>query len=124
MNVWETVQVVQRPAITVLALLLAFVVALKVIRALRSEPAPGELLLAGAAAGGAAVALSGGEAAEGAAVAEGVADEYLLPPPPPRKKVPQAYLNEENPLRQQVVQSVEEHPEVAARLVRAWLKEP
>ena len=103
MDVWGVVETTQRPALTGLALLLAFFVAMRVLKTLRpATPIP--------AATDAAPALAAGETPE--------EPEAIEPPPPMFKLEPT-----NNVVRGQVISSVEQHPEVATRLVRAWLKD-
>ena len=95
MDVWGVVETTQRPALTGLALLLAFFVAMRVLKTLRpAAPTP---------------------VGAGAAPEE---PEAIEPPPPMFKLEPT-----NNVVRGQVISSVEQHPEVATRLVRAWLKD-
>ncbi len=97
----QVVQDVQRPAIGVVGLILAFIVALLSLKALR-RPSTMELL-----ASGPVMSLpradSMGEAS------------YMSMPAAP---VPVA-----NVMRDRITSTVEAQPEVAARLVRAWIKE-
>jgi flagellar M-ring protein FliF len=104
-DVWALVSTLQRPVITIFALLLAFVVALRAIRALKPEPAT---LTAPELAfeGGGPAALPGGATAP---VLEPVPAEPILPV--------------SSPMRDGVAKGVTEYPDLAARLVRAWLKE-
>lgn len=94
-----------RPVLTLLALLLAFVVALKVIRTLRPvTEADGPALAAPAAA----AALPGAAAPDDEEAGE-------LPTPRPARALPTT--------RDHVATVVSERPELAARLVRSWLQE-
>jgi flagellar M-ring protein FliF len=96
-DLWSKVQEVQRPALSTLGLVLAFVVALLAIRSLRT-PAKSQLAA-----------------------------------PAPRADLPGERLNAvleqrpvvpiESPMRQRVVATVEQQPDMAAKLVRAWMRE-
>jgi flagellar M-ring protein FliF len=100
-----------RPILTLIALLLAFVVALKVIRTLRPEPAvqPATLALAGAEGAAALPALESGESIPSQAAQE------ALPEEKPRSMLPST--------REKVETLIAEQPDVAARLIRTWLQE-
>ena len=102
-DVWGIVETTQRPALTGLALLLAFFVAMRVLKTLR----PTSSTPVGA---GVAPALTVGQAPE---------EREAIQPPPPMFKLEST----NNVVRGQVISSVEQHPEVATRLVRSWLKE-
>ena len=110
----------QRPAINVLALLMAFAVALLAIRALK--PAAATAATPALAAAGAAGALPAGAAA---ALAGGVLAPDALPAP----AVPQREPREPRPpsaaalLRDEIMEGVEQNPDLAVRLVRSWMKE-
>jgi flagellar M-ring protein FliF len=94
-----------RPGIWLLGLLAVFVVALKLIRALRVTAAAAP---AGSARG--EIAKPNATAAPAPIAHE---PAIALPPPGPRPPTP----------RDRVVEVIEEQPDVAARLVRSWLKE-
>jgi len=102
-RLWETVQTVQRPGLTVLGLLLAFAIAFVAIRSLRTAPVA---TMAATEALPAPAELPPLEAPASAA----------LPAPEP-------ITFASNPIRDRVATAVESHPDVAARLVRSWLKE-
>lgn len=104
----ELVRDFQRPVLNLVVLLLAAYIALKLVRALRPPAAPradeGEPPLP---------ALAAGQAEERTAVPGALppAEPAIpLPPPPPT-------------VLDRVADVVKEHPEVAARLARAWMKE-
>lgn len=110
--IFDMVRSAQRPALTIIALAMAFFVALRVLKLLRdiAPPRPQEqLALAGAGAGGDSTPM------------------LDLPEPEPpalepiqvRRSIP--IIN--TVMRDRVVASVEEHPNLAARLVRAWMRE-
>ena len=113
---WERVQEVQKPALGVLGLLLAFVVALIAIRSLKAGVAPAPALAAGSAA-----SLPAGVTATLSAGATGPAAAAVLPAPrpaaEPRPPHPVTVL------REQILTGVEQNPDVAARLVRSWMRE-
>ncbi len=96
----QIIQDVQRPAIGVLGLLLAFVVALLSIKALKRPASEYQ-------AGSPVISLPRGEAVR--------EPTYI---PMPAAPVPVA-----NIMRDRVSATVETQPDVAARLVRAWIKE-
>jgi hypothetical protein len=117
------VATLQRPLITVLALLLAFVVALKTIRTLGSVPgrtgATAEFAgVPAALAPSEAPQPGGGAVPPVAAPAMAGAMAPALEPPPAPPLLPAS-----SPLRQSVAAGVNEYPDLAARLVREWLKE-
>lgn len=101
-NLWAVARGFTKPAITIFALLLAFIVALKVLRAVKEQPQ---------LEGGAAPALAAGEPGS-AAEAEDL--ESMIGPslPDPGAGV-----------RKMVTARVQEHPDTSVRLIRSWLKE-
>lgn len=114
-TVWERVQEVQRPAVNVLGLLLAFAVAVMALRMLRPQAA-------GAAAGVPALAGAGGVDMAGAlpAASRSGAGTALAARPAvlePREPSPSMLL------RDQIMTGVEQNPEVAVRLVRSWMRD-
>jgi flagellar M-ring protein FliF len=113
-NVLEIVAMVQRPAITVLGLLLAFIVALRVIRMLKVAPPPepeetAEPLVTAGEAPPPSLARPATDPVYTPDVPDPVATEPILP--------------HSSALRDKVVANVTEYPDLAARLVRAWMKE-
>jgi len=98
----------QQPILTLLGLLLAFYVALRLIRSLKPEPVPAGT--AALAAGDATLALPSADAAAFPAVVDEPEQEWRLTPARPT-------------MLDKVVEVVNEQPDVAARLVRAWMKE-
>jgi flagellar M-ring protein FliF len=125
MDVWGMVQTLQRPVITLIGLLLAFFIALKVIRTLQPQVAPAPVGALGA--GGASVLLPGaapdGGAEEfgvlamaGAGAAGAIAPAEFDTPLPALPRMT-------SPLRDQVAGSIEDSPELAARLVRSWMRD-
>ncbi|MEX0912477.1 MAG: hypothetical protein WD031_03525, partial [Gemmatimonadota bacterium] len=105
----EQVQPFQRPGIALLALLLTFFVAMRVTRTLRQPETAAIGALEGGARGGKLdVRLGDGEHAT-AELPAGEAD-IALPPPGPTT-------------RDLVAAHVEESPDVAVQLIRAWMKE-
>ena len=119
-QVLDTVQQVQRPALTVIGLLLVFAIALTAIRSLRTPETPAlaaPATLAALGAGPAAASLGdGGVTAELSSGMPAVA----LPAPKP---IALPVTPPPNPAREQVAATVEQYPDVAARLVRNWLKD-
>jgi flagellar M-ring protein FliF len=105
MNTWEMLHDFHKPILTLIGLLLAFVLALRVIRTLRPEPQP-------------AVTPALPEAAELDALPSGVAEpeeEAALAPVKPIPALPN--------WRERTEESIGERPEVAVRLVKSWLQE-
>lgn len=102
-NVVTKIREYEKPVLNVLALALAFAVAMLALKSLRapltaaSEPSVGQPTLAAAAAGA-----PGGE----------------LPRMAPDRAIPASTA-----MRERVVASVEEQPDVAARLLKSWMKE-
>lgn len=128
-RVVETFREVQQPAMGVLGLLLAFAIALMALRALKApaaaEPERPSQLAGGAATPEGTLLAAGAATTGGAAQAlrEG-AEEALIPPPPkPRPRIAPVIELPSSPSRETAVASVEQHPDVAARIMRAWLKE-
>lgn len=113
MDVLSIIAMVQRPAITVLGLLLAFIVALRVIRMLKITPAPVPAALTEqlVAAGGAPASLARPAAAP------------VYTPDPQDPAAAEPILPHNSALREKVLANVTEYPDLAARLVRAWMKE-
>jgi flagellar M-ring protein FliF len=113
-TVEELVQTYWRPGLSALAVLLAFAIALVVLRSLRA-PAVAPPVPALAAAGAAESLPLAPEMA--ALPAEGGISPVARP-------MPTRTVEVMNPvLREQAVVKVAEQPEIAARVVRAWLKE-
>ncbi|HET7275499.1 MAG TPA: flagellar basal-body MS-ring/collar protein FliF [Longimicrobiaceae bacterium] len=101
-NPWVIARNVQKPAITVFGLLLAFILALKVIRALKEQPEPALI----AEVETPALAAPTEEESE----MESLLAEPALPDPSAG-------------VRKMVTSRIKEHPETSIRLVRSWLKE-
>lgn len=127
----ETLQSVQRPALSALGILFAFIIAMLTLRAAgKTTESVTQLAAAGmpagyfpSDAGGNSAAFAAQYQAQYAAAglpagagAPG-APQSLPPRPPPLIIVPN------NPMREQVLASVEQQPEVAAKLMRAWLRD-
>jgi flagellar M-ring protein FliF len=106
-NVLTKVREYEKPVLNVVALALAFVIALLALRSLKS-PAPG--------------ALERGteQAALSAPAPTGAAGEL---PRAPERAIPERNISASAIIRDRVVATVEEQPEVAARLLRSWMKE-
>jgi flagellar M-ring protein FliF len=126
-TVWQTIEKFERPAVSVIGLVLAAVVGLVAVRSLRppAPPMPALASIGGRVAG--ALPLPAGSAA-GAA---GTAPAALAPPPPTgegavliAKSAPRFEVQVGNTvLRDQTVAVVEQSPDDAARLMRVWLRE-
>jgi flagellar M-ring protein FliF len=93
----------EKPVLNVLALALAFVIALLALRSLKT---PGTL------------ALESGNAQPALSAASVPASAGELPRSVPERAIPASAI-----IRDRVVATVEEQPEVAARLLRSWMKE-
>jgi flagellar M-ring protein FliF len=123
-STFEQLQSVQRPALSALGILLAFVIALLTLRAAgKTSESVTQLAAAGAPAGYFPDA-NGNPAAFAAqyqqqyAAGGGPGMPQMAPPrAAPMISIPN------NPMREQVLASVEQQPEVAAKLMRAWLRD-
>lgn len=123
---WERLEQVQRPVTTILALLLAAAVGLVAVRSLRPRAEPAPALAAGGS-------LTTGDAADADDVdeqpAEDAAGELAVPATAALDAAPSsavALAASPGPvqlLREQALASVDEHPDLALRLVRSWLRE-
>jgi flagellar M-ring protein FliF len=102
------VEQVQRPVVAIVGLLLAFVVALKLIGLIRATPVPPGLLAPGAVAGALATSSgSGGSATDPQTMESGHREP----------------IGSGASTRDRVAAQLMDQPDVAARLVRGWLKE-
>lgn len=129
-TIWDRVEQVQKPATTAFALLLAAVIALVAIRALRprAESAPtGESATSGVVLADAAAADASAGAAASAMDAtsdedgdEDEAADERLTEGQPAFALPASPVQQ---LRGQAIETVEQNPDVALRLVRSWLRE-
>lgn len=121
----ETLQSVQRPALTALGIIFAFIIALMTLKAagkssetvtaLASAGAPDAYLASGT--NPAAFAGAAQQAGLNAAAAAGSLPPSARPAPTPMIVIPN------NPVREQVLASVTQQPETAAKLMRAWLRD-
>jgi flagellar biosynthesis/type III secretory pathway M-ring protein FliF/YscJ len=104
----------QRPVLTGVGLILAFVVAILALRPLRE----------GRGAGPPAAQLTAGGAAVDAAPAVGTSGSQ--PPIPVPKQVKPSFVFPEanTEIRDRVVSTVTNNPDAAARLVKIWIKDP
>ncbi len=125
----ETLQTVQRPALTALGIVFAFIIALMTLRAAgKSSETVTALATAGAPAGYMPDASQAGAyqgAFQGAAAQAGLptaASAGSLPQAPRQTQTPLIVVPN-NPVREQVLASVSQQPEVAAKLMRAWLRD-
>src|SRR5690606_31346172 len=105
-GVLEVVRTAQRPLLTVLALAMAFFVALRVLKMLRELAPPRREQPA---------ALPDGE--------KMLLDSNRPEPTPDPLELKRTIPIINTVMRDRVVASVEEHPNLAARLVRAWMRE-
>jgi flagellar M-ring protein FliF len=107
-DVWSVLQLVQRPALGALAVLLAFVVALRALGMVRAPASPAGVRGAPALAYARAQSreLGAGDGAN-----------------PSELRIPAAAVPQGLPGREQALAGVLERPETAARLIRAWMKE-
>jgi flagellar M-ring protein FliF len=123
-STFEQLQSVQRPALSALGILLAFVIALLTLRAAgKTSESVTQLAAAGAPAGYFPDANG-----DPSAFAAQYQQQYaaggapgMTPMAPPRAAPMISIPN--NPIREQVLASVEQQPEVAAKLMRAWLRD-
>lgn len=120
----ESLQTVQRPALSALGIVFAFIIAMLALRAAGRTTESVTPLGAGMPAGyfpGAGdsnqAAFAAQYAAQFAATGHSGAPPALPSRPPPMITVPN------NPMREQVLASVDQQPEVAAKLMRAWLRD-
>ena len=104
-TVWETARSLQRPILLGLGLLLAFIVALRVIRSLRPEP----------------VVVTEAPAQPEEPIEAAPPEEIDVPEEEPEPVA--EYTPPSDPLKERVASVVLGRPELAARLVRTWLKE-
>lgn len=121
----ETLQSVQRPALTALGIIFAFIIALMTLKA-AGKSTESVTALAGAGASDAylagamntaAFAGAAQQAGLNAAATAGSLPPSARPAPTPLIVVPN------NPVREQVLASVAQQPETAAKLMRAWLRD-
>ncbi len=127
----EQLRTVQRPALSALGIVLAFIIAMLTLRAATKTT---ETVTALGAAGAPNGYLAGAGAADQAAFAAQYQQQFAgapgalpgdgraaapaaAPRPAPMIVVPN------NPMREQVLASVDQQPEVAAKLMRAWLRD-
>jgi len=121
----ETLQSVQRPALTALGIIFAFIIALMTLKAAGKSS---ETVTALAGAGASDAYLSGtmnSAAFAGAAQQAGLnaaATAGSLPPSARPAPTPMIVIPN-NPVREQVLASVTQQPETAAKLMRAWLRD-
>lgn len=127
----ETLQRVQRPALSALGILFAFIIALLTLRAAGKGT---ETVTPLPAAAGTAGYLGGDPQAMNAAMQAALGGQYAaagLPagdavpqyvPPTPQRPLPTIVVPN-NPMREQVLATVEQQPDVAAKLMRAWLRD-
>ncbi|MHB1310458.1 MAG: flagellar basal-body MS-ring/collar protein FliF [Gemmatimonadaceae bacterium] len=112
----ERVQPVQGPVLMGAGLILAFTLALLAIRAMRGMPTDARLM---AASGGIAGALRApGQEHPQAAMMAPLAQASVGSPPPPRYNFRAA----DTQVRDKVIATVDDNPDNAARLVKAWIK--
>ena len=117
----ERVRQVQGPLITVVGLLLAFVLALLAMRTVRTTPSHGASAPRALAAGAPGGALRAPPPdAHAASLVLGTPTVPAVPPPPAN---PRFFPSADTQVRDKVVATVDENPDNAARLVKAWLKE-
>jgi flagellar M-ring protein FliF len=106
-----------KPVITIAAILALLVVTLVMVRALRPAPAPpAPAPMLAAATPASAGALGSGSSAPAPAAAD--EPEALEAPKKPVKLPPQATT----PEREQAIATVEQRPDAAVRVTRAWLR--
>jgi flagellar M-ring protein FliF len=103
----EIVQEYHRPGIALLALLLAFFIAMRITKSLKQPQEAPRGALKGQSAGGSNVLV--GEGGEGGELGAGDVDAMLPPAAPTTRDL--------------VAAQIEKSPEVAAKLIRTWLRE-
>jgi flagellar M-ring protein FliF len=111
------VQQYQRPAVTGVALLLAFSLAMFTMRSLKSSRGAGSFALPGAIAMSSANMLPAGEPVTNAPVTAVPAPRAI--PAAPKFVFPTANTE----IRDKVVSTVSQNPDSAARLVKSWIKD-
>ncbi|MBI2406726.1 MAG: flagellar M-ring protein FliF [Gemmatimonadetes bacterium] len=117
----ERVRPFIQPVLTALGLLLAFALMYRTLGVVRASASSGPRTLPAASASSAA-AIEAPAAA--AAVAGGASAASLAAAAAPKSNAPRfAFREADTEIRDKVVSTVVEHPEAAARLVKAWLKE-
>ncbi len=128
-STFEQLQSVQRPALSALGILLAFVIALLTLKAAgKTSESVTQLAGAGAPAGYFPDA-NGDPAAFAAQYQQQYAAAGLQPGGAPgmspmgSPRAAPMIVIPNNPMREQVLASVEQQPEVAAKLMRAWLRD-
>ncbi len=126
---FEQIQQVQRPALSALGILFAFVIALLALRAAGKTSETVTPLTAGAQAaaylpnaGGAMQPALANAYAGGHGLHAGDHGHAPAAPSLPPRPVPQIHIPN-NPIREQVVAAVDQQPDVAAKLMRAWLRD-
>lgn len=126
---FEQIRSVQKPALSALGILLAFVIALLTLRA-ATRTTETVTALNGQQQGGYLAGHAGNPAAFNAQYQQQLAHAHAhgghdmppqIPAAPPRP-VPTIVVPN-NPMREQVLASVDQQPEVAAKLMRAWLRD-
>lgn len=131
----ETLQSVQRPALSALGILFAFIIAMLTLRAAgKTTESVTQLAAAGMPAGYFPTDANGNpnafaaqyqaqyQAQQAAGLPGGDPHAPQMPPMAPPRPVPLIVVPN-NPMREQVLASVEQQPEVAAKLMRAWLRD-
>jgi len=120
----EQLQSVQRPALSALGILLAFVIALLTLRAAGRTSETVTPLAAGAPAGYLAAQPAGAPAFPAPYANAGLSaghDSGQVIAPPPR---PQPLIQvPNNPMREHALATVEQQPDMAAKVMRAWLRD-
>ena len=121
----ETLQSVQRPALSALGILFAFIIAMLTLRAAGKTTESVTQLAGAGMPAGYFPGEGGGNAATFAAQFQSAGQPGGALPggqPFPQRSVPMIHVPN-NPMRDQVLASVEQQPEVAAKLMRAWLRD-
>jgi flagellar M-ring protein FliF len=131
-DVWQRVSQAEKPIVAGAALVAILVAAFLTTRALKPAAQPAEAAVAGALAAGAtgaAIDVVAGDDDQPAALAAGEVAALaagdpqgaaLLAAGPAETALPPQVVN---PVRDQVVAIIEQRPEAATRVVRAWLKQ-
>lgn len=114
-DVWTMVETFHKPALTLVALLLAFVVAMRAVKNLRNTAADSAAI---AAAPQPTAALASGEES-----AESRAGDGAAGPPLSSADAEGLLVSHAMEVRSRIASRVQEAPDEAARVIRAWLKE-
>ncbi|MEX0912604.1 MAG: flagellar basal-body MS-ring/collar protein FliF [Gemmatimonadota bacterium] len=108
-SAWEIISQFQKPLIALVALVLTFFIAMRLTRTLKQPEAPASAALPAGDKGATVNVLAGG-GESGAPELGAPEPEAMLPPAGPTT-------------RDLVATQVEQHPDVAVKMIRSWMKE-